>query len=43
MSEASGKYPEKTKRGRYSAESGVMDHVLILGRVGPMAQEAGRG
>ena len=43
MSEASGEYPKKTKRKRYSTESGVMDHVLMMGTLGPMAQEAGRG
>ena len=30
-----------TKRKRYSTESGVMDHVLIMGSLGPMAQEVG--
>jgi hypothetical protein len=43
MSGASGVYPQKTKRKRYSTESGVMNHVLIVGTLGPMAQEAGRG
>ena len=44
MAGASGAYPQKIKRKRYSTESGVMDHVLIMGILGgPMAQEAGRG
>ena len=43
MSGASGAYPQKTKRKRYSTESGVMDHVLTMDTLGPLAQEAGRG
>ena len=43
MSGASGAYPQKIKRKRYSTESGVMDRVLMTGSLGPMAQEAGRG
>ena len=43
MSGASGAYPQKMKRKRYSTESGVMDHVLMMGGLGPMTQEAGRG
>ena len=43
MSEASGAYPQKMKRERYSMVSGVMDHVLLMGSMGPTAQEAGRG
>ena len=31
------------KRKRYSMVSGVMDHVLLMGGLGPTAQEAGRG
>ena len=43
MSGASGAYPQKIKRKRYSTESGVMDHVLMTGTLEPTAQEAGRG
>jgi hypothetical protein len=43
MSGASGAYPQKIKRKRCSTESGVMDHVLMMGSLGPMAQETGRG
>ena len=43
MSGASGAYPQKIKRKRYSTESGVMDHVPMTGTLEPMAQEAGRG
>ena len=42
MSGASGEYPQKIKRKRYSTESGVMDHVPMTGTLEPMAQEAGR-
>ena len=40
---ASGAYPQKMKRNRYSTESGVMDRDLSTGSLGPTAQEAGRG
>ena len=43
MSGASGAYPQKMKRKRYSTESGVMDHVPMTGTLEPIAQEAGRG
>ena len=41
MSGASGAYPQKIKRKRYSTESGV-NRDLSTGSLGPMAQEAGR-
>ena len=43
MSEGSGASPREMKRKRYSMVSGVMDHVLMMGTLEPMAQEAGRG
>ena len=43
MSGASGAYPQKMKRKRYSMVSGVMDHVLMMGTLEPTAQEAGSG
>ena len=41
MSGNSGAYPQKMKRKRRSTESGVMDRDLLMGSVGPMAQEGG--
>ena len=43
MSGASGASLKKIKRKRNSTESGVMDHVLSTGSLGPTAQDIGRG
>ena len=43
MTGASGAYPQKMKRKRYSTESDVNRDHLSTGTLEPMAQEAGRG